>query len=37
VSYHKLVVDFLGKLCSHLGGTYCTYEKRFRSYLTHGP
>jgi hypothetical protein len=34
--YHKLVVNFLDKLCSHLGGTYCTYHKRFKSYLSRG-
>jgi hypothetical protein len=36
VDYHKLVVDFLDKLCSHLGGTYCTYHKRFKAYLSRG-
>jgi hypothetical protein len=34
--YHKLVVDFLAKLCSHLSGPYCTYHKRFQSYLSRG-
>jgi hypothetical protein len=36
VEYHKLATDFLGKLCSHLSGPYCTYEKRFKSYLQRG-
>jgi hypothetical protein len=36
VDYHKLVVDFLDKLCSHLGGTYCTYHKRFKDDLSRG-
>jgi hypothetical protein len=36
VDYHKLVVDFLAKLCSHLGGPYCTYHDRFKSYLSRG-
>jgi hypothetical protein len=31
--YHQLTTEFLQKLCYHLGGTYCTYYKRFRSYL----
>jgi hypothetical protein len=34
--YHQLATDFLGKLCSHLAGPYCTYEKRFKSYLSRG-
>ena len=36
VDYHKLVVDFLAKLCSHLGGPYCTYHKRFKDDLARG-
>src|SRR3954454_13137634 len=34
--YHKLVVDFLAKLCSHLGGPYCTYHDKFKGYLQRG-
>ena len=34
--YHKLVVDFLDKLCSHLGGPYCTYHDKFKGYLQRG-
>jgi D-glucuronyl C5-epimerase C-terminus len=36
VEYHKLATDFLAKLCSHLAGPYCTYHKRFKSYLSRG-
>jgi hypothetical protein len=35
-SYHALVVDFLDKLCSHLGEPYCTYHKKFKAYLSRG-
>jgi D-glucuronyl C5-epimerase-like protein len=35
--YHQLTTDFLDKLCYHLGGTYCKYYKRFRSYLGKKP
>jgi hypothetical protein len=31
--YHQLTTEFLGKLCYHLGGPYCTYYKRFRGYM----
>jgi len=33
LSYHRLVTTFLGNLCQRLGGKYCTYFKRFTSYL----
>jgi hypothetical protein len=33
LSYHRLVTTFLDNLCQRLGGTYCTYFKRFSSYL----
>jgi hypothetical protein len=36
VEYHQLATDFLAKLCSHLAGPYCTYHKRFKSYLSRG-
>jgi D-glucuronyl C5-epimerase C-terminus len=35
-SYHALVVDFLSKLCSHLGDPYCAYHKKFKAYLSRG-
>jgi D-glucuronyl C5-epimerase C-terminus len=35
-SYHALVVDFLDKLCSHLGEPYCAYHKKFKAYLSRG-
>jgi hypothetical protein len=35
-SYHALVVDFLDKLCSHLGNPYCAYHKKFKGYLARG-
>jgi hypothetical protein len=33
LSYHRLVTGFLDNLCQRLGGKYCSYFKRFRSYL----
>ena len=33
LGYHRLVTGFLDDLCTRLGGTYCKYFKRFRSYL----
>ena len=33
LSYHRLVTGFLGNLCDRLHGPYCTYFKRFTSYL----
>jgi hypothetical protein len=33
LGYHRLVTGFLDNLCQRLGGSYCTYFKRFRSYL----
>jgi hypothetical protein len=33
LGYHRLVTGFLDDLCGRIGGKYCTYYKRFRSYL----
>ena len=33
LGYHRLVTGFLDDLCTRLHGKYCTYYKRFRSYL----
>jgi hypothetical protein len=33
LSYHRLVTGFLDNLCQRLHGKYCSYYKRFRSYL----
>jgi hypothetical protein len=33
LGYHRLVTGFLDDLCNRLHGKYCTYYKRFRSYL----
>jgi hypothetical protein len=33
LSYHRLVTGFLDNLCGRIGGKYCSYYKRFRSYL----
>jgi hypothetical protein len=33
LSYHRLVTGFLKDLCKRLAGKYCSYYKRFRSYL----
>src|SRR3954471_6567649 len=33
LGYHRLVTGFLDDLCGRLHGKYCTYYKRFRSYL----
>jgi hypothetical protein len=33
LSYHRLVTGFLDNLCTRIGGKYCSYYKRFRSYL----
>jgi hypothetical protein len=33
LGYHRLVTVFLDDLCSRLHGRYCSYYKRFRSYL----
>jgi hypothetical protein len=33
LGYHRLVTGFLDNLCARLGGKYCSYYKRFRSYL----
>jgi hypothetical protein len=33
LEYHRLVTEFLNNLCQRIGGTYCRYYARFRSYL----
>ena len=33
LGYHRLVTGFLDNLCGRIGGKYCNYYKRFRSYL----
>jgi hypothetical protein len=33
LGYHRLVTGFLDNLCQRIGGKYCSYYKRFRSYL----
>jgi hypothetical protein len=37
LGYHRLVTGFLDNLCQRLHGRYCTYYKRFRSYLGKDP
>src|SRR3954447_9218033 len=33
LGYHRLVTGFLDNLCVRIGGKYCSYYERFRSYL----
>jgi hypothetical protein len=37
LDYHRLVTGFLDNLCQRLHGNYCSYYKRFRSYLGKDP